>query len=83
MDKLKLISIRVIPETLQEVDNLASKHGYLNRSVIINNILRNVILCANPDVLWKIISTYSPHTCGYSIDFKVDREKLQNLPHDE
>lgn len=79
MEKMKLISIRLEPDILREIDTLASKHDYLKRSAIINNILRNVIKCSSPGTLWKIISTYSPHTCGYTVQFNIDREKLARV----
>lgn len=79
MEKMQLISIRLEPDTLRKIDELASRHEYLCRSAIINNILRAVIKCSAHGTLWKIISTYSPHTCGYTVHFNIDRDKLARV----
>lgn len=83
MEKLKLVSVRLEPDTLKKIDVIASKHSYWKRSTIINRILSNIINCSDKETLWKIISTISPHTCGYTVEFYVDKEKLENLPHFE
>lgn len=77
MEKLKLVSVRLEPATLRKVDELAKRHDYFTRSSIINRLLANIINCSDGRTLWNIISTYSPETCGYTVDFHVDREKLE------
>lgn len=80
MENLKLVSVRLNPKTLDKIDELAKRHDYYTRSSIINNLLKAVLFCSSEAVLWRLMSTYSPETCGYTIDFHVDREKLANLP---
>lgn len=74
MEKLKLTSVRLDPETLQKIDVLAEKQGYRNRSFIIQNILRNVLSCAESEVLWQIIDTRYAYEKGYTIDFHADTQ---------
>lgn len=83
MEHLRLTSVRLDPETLRKIDAVAEAHYYLTRSSIINAILTNVVNCSDEDTLWRIIRTYAPHTCGYMINFRVDKERLANLPHDD
>lgn len=69
MEKLKLISLRVDTATLAKIDDLAKSRDYYTRSSIINQVLNNVINCATPGTLWRIISTYQPEKQGYTVDF--------------
>lgn len=83
MENLKLVSVRLDPDTLRKIDELAKRYDYYTRSSIINNILTNIINCSDGSNLWKIISTYSPHTCGYTVDFHVDKEKLEKVKYND
>lgn len=83
MEKLKLVSVRLDPDTVRKIDEIATRYNYYKRSTIINLILTNIIKCADGRTLWKILSTYSPHTCGYKVVFQVDKDKLDNLPHED
>lgn len=82
MENLKLVSVRLNPKTLDKLDDIAARHNYYTRSSIINRLLNAVLFCSSDEILWRLISTYSPETCGYTVDFHVDREKLANLPYD-
>lgn len=76
MENLKLVSVRLIPENLREIDKLVKSHDYWTRSLVINNLLNACLKCCNPGTLFKMVSTYYPDDKGYTIDFKIDREKL-------
>ncbi len=78
MENLKLISVRLEPETLKKIDELAAKATYRKRSNIIQAILKNVIECADSGALWRIIDTLFAYDKGYKVEFKVDREALMN-----
>lgn len=78
MENLKLISVRLEPETLKKIDELAAKQSYRTRSNIIQAILKNVIECADSGALWRIIDTLYAYDKGYKVEFKVDRETLKN-----
>lgn len=77
MEKLKLTSVRLDPETLQKIDLMAEKANYRNRSFIIQNILRNVLSCAESEVLWQIIDTRFAYEKGYTVDFHADAQLCQ------
>jgi len=78
MENLKLISVRLEPEILKKIDELAAKQSYRTRSNIIQAILKNVIECADSGALWRIIDTLYAYDKGYKVEFKVDRETLKN-----
>ena len=78
MENLKLISVRLEPEILKKIDELAAKQHYRTRSNIIQAILKNVIECADSGALWRIIDTLYAYNKGYKVEFKVDRETLKN-----
>ena len=42
-ENLKLISVRIDPETLKKIDLLVDKHTYWKRNTIINAILTSVV----------------------------------------
>lgn len=77
MENLKLISVRLEPEILKKIEELAAKQSYRTRSNIIQSILKNVIQCADSGALWRIIDTLYAYEKGYKVEFKVDREELK------
>ena len=77
MENLKLISVRLEPEILKKIDELAEKQSYRKRSNIIQAILKNVIECADSGALWRIIDTLYAYDKGYKVELKVDREELK------
>ena len=77
MANLRLISVRLENETIEALDRLAEKTGYRNRSLIMQNILRNVLTCADPNNLWQIIDTRFAYEKGYTIDFHADAQLCQ------
>lgn len=79
MENLKLISVRIEPETLRLIDKYAKRHDYYKRSAIINSILAAVIKCSDPQTLWKILTTWQPEKSGYEITFKVSEKKLEHI----
>lgn len=76
MEKLKLISLRVNPETLRKIDDIAARYDYYNRSSIINNLLDAVLKCSAAGTLWKMISTHHPYEKGYAVKFEPDKDIL-------
>lgn len=77
MANLKLISVRLENETIEALDRLAEKTEYRNRSQIMQNILRNVLTCADPNNLWQIIDTRFAYEKGYTVDFHADAQLCQ------
>lgn len=71
-NNLKLISVRLEPETLQAIDEIARKHEYWNRNQIINRLLA---ACVNDfqdmeiyDMLRRPMFEKSPLSCHYKIN---------------
>lgn len=77
MANLRLISVRLENETIEALDRLAEKTEYRNRSQIMQNILRNVLACADSEVLWQIIDTRFAYEKGYTVDFHADAQLCQ------
>jgi len=55
MEKLKLISVRIDPETLKKVDALREKHYYWKRNAIINGLLTAVVDAMDDKTLYDMI----------------------------
>lgn len=77
MANLRLISVRLENETIEALDRLAEKTGYRNRSLIMQNILRNVLTCTEPNNLWQIIDTRFAYEKGYTVEFHADAQLCQ------
>lgn len=41
-ENLKLLSVRINPETLEAIENFTQKHSYWNRNSIINHLLSTI-----------------------------------------
>lgn len=57
----KLISIRVNESALAKIDELASKHNYLTRSWIINNLINACLYCCAGDGTDIITNCLDPY----------------------
>lgn len=69
MSRTKLISLRIDEETLVKIDELAKDHGYVNRSWVINHLLKAVLQCTMGGQLWKLVHCYDPFSEGITIHF--------------
>lgn len=67
MSKTKLISIRIDEQTLVEIDELAKSQRYVNRSFVINHLLKAVLQCTMSGQLWKLVHCYDPFSEGITI----------------
>lgn len=67
MSRTKLISLRIDEETLVKIDELAKDHGYVNRSWVINHLLKAVLQCTICGQVWKLIHSYDPFSDGITI----------------
>ena len=75
MENLKLISVRLDPEVLREIDKIASQHSYFTRNSIINILMGVVVKASAPGTLWKILSTPYYESKGYEIRFEINPDK--------
>lgn len=77
MEKLKLISVRIDPETLRKIDDFSKIHYYWKRNTIINGILTSVVDAMDRQSLYEMvlydrISGYIPSgSFSFSLDEKT------------
>ena len=77
MDKLKLISVRIDPETLRKLNEFSKQHYYWKRNTVINGILTAVVDAMDKATLYDMvrynrISGYNPSgTFSISLDDKT------------
>lgn len=77
MENLKLISVRIDPETLRKLDEFCSHHYYWKRNTVINGILTAVVDAMDKGTLYDMvrynrISGYNPSgTFSISLDDKT------------
>ncbi len=83
MENLKLISVRVDPALLAEIDKIANGSRGTTRSYVINKLLDVVINCASAGTVLKMLSSYEPHRSGYTVRFEVDRDRLAQPSYDD
>lgn len=80
MEKSVLISLRVPAPLLNNLDDIASKVSYLNRSSVICNLLSNVLECTAPDDLPALYACPDCYGDGISVVIirkdKVFRSKV-------
>lgn len=58
MENLKLLSVRLYPETVIQIEALVQRHRYWKRNTIICSILKNVFSCTSDGDLYKLLSYY-------------------------
>ena len=67
MARNTMISVRMPEDLVSKITELAERHSYLNRSLVICNILKNVTECAANADLELLASYYDAFSEGYSI----------------
>lgn len=60
MEKLKQISVRIDPVTLQKIDEFCKKHYYWKRNAVINSLLGAVVDAMDDKTLYDMCR-YSRH----------------------
>ena len=55
MEKLKQISVRIDPVTLQKIDDFCKKHYYWTRNAVINGILGAVVDGMDDDTIYEMV----------------------------
>lgn len=74
MDKKKLISIRLDPDVVAKIDNMADSYRYRTRSSIINRLLSVVLKCSTGGTLDKMLCEYKPVERGFSCKFEHKKD---------
>lgn len=70
MEKSKLVSFRLDEYTDEKIKKFCEERPYLNRSAVINGILRNVFRCSSEATLHELISNYYAYDQNYILTFK-------------
>ena len=60
MEKLKQISVRIDPVTLQKIDDFCKKHFYWKRNAVINHLLGAIVDGMDNDTLYEMVR-YTRH----------------------
>lgn len=55
MEKLKQISVRIDPVTLQKIDDFCKKHYYWTRNAVINGLLGAVVDGMDYDTIYEMV----------------------------
>lgn len=58
MENLKLLSVRLYPDTVAKINALSKYYGYWKKNTIIRNILKNVFYYTSNADLYQLISYY-------------------------
>ena len=77
MAETKLISVRVDKSLLSKIDEYAKEATYLNRSSIINSLLKAMLECSIAGQVWKVLHCYDPFSEGIEIYIRK-KDTLQN-----
>lgn len=59
--------MRIDENTLVKIDELAKDQGCVNRSWVINHLLKAVLECTVCGQVWKLIHCYDPFSDGITI----------------
>lgn len=70
-DNLKLISVRIDPDTLQKIDELSKHHYYWKRNTIINAMLTSVINAFSESDIYNLIKYHSKYDKVEVAEFKI------------
>ena len=57
MEKLKLISVRIDPDTLAKIDEFANEHYYWKRNTVISRILYSVFKNFDKTAIFNMVHT--------------------------
>lgn len=58
MENLKLLSVRLYPETVAKIEYWALNHRYWKRNTIICNVLKEVFSCTSDADICKLLAYY-------------------------
>lgn len=63
----QLISVRLFQPTLEKIDELVANTSYRNRSMIVNNLLSNILSCCDAEGISHLIDTHDAYSEGYTL----------------
>lgn len=68
---LKLLSVRISPDTLESIDAFAAKHEYWSRNAIINQVLTSVFSHFDEKEIWDMMRCQLHSGNPVSAHFKI------------
>ena len=77
-DNLKLISLRMEPETVEKIDELTKEHIYWKRSNIIRNIVLAVLSEFDEKEIYDMIRYYYNRRNVINAKFEITKELKPN-----
>ena len=76
MAQTKLISVRVDENLLSKIDEYAKAATYLDRSTVINHLLKAMLECSIAGQVWKVLHCFDPFSEGIEITIQ-QKDKLR------
>lgn len=76
MAQTKLISIRLDEKILANIDAVADKHSYLDRSKVIARLLSAMVQCCEYKNIMEVLNCYDPYADGISIGVKQKKTMI-------
>lgn len=70
MAQTKLISVRLDEQLVSYMDEVASKHSYLDRSKIVSRLLSAMVQCCEYKDVMQVLNCYDPYSDGITIEVK-------------
>lgn len=70
-ENLQLISVRIDPDTLAKINEMAKRHYYWKRNTIINSILTTVMQCFDDKALFEMVKYYPKYDKAEIAEFKL------------
>lgn len=68
---LKLLSVRINPDTLERIDACAAKHEYWSRNAVINQVLTAVFNHFDEREIWDMLRVHLHRGNPVSAHFKI------------
>lgn len=70
-DNLKLISVRIDPDTLAKIEKFAARHSYWKRNTIINNLLTTVFNDFNERQIYDMVRRNNFNKAMVQSDYEI------------
>lgn len=73
-ENLKLISVRIDPETLEKIEKFVADRRYWSRNAVINSILCAVADCMDSNSLYDMVRYSRYHKQDVECKFEIKRK---------
>ena len=73
-DNLRLVSVRIAPDTLAKIDKFIANHYYWKRNTVINGLLTSLVHVCTEGQLYEL-ARYNPHNpSNIKIEVRIIKE---------